>query len=298
MHECTGKDKCPTFEFVNRVFELKEDMGLGTHAMRSSEQVATMHADGFIHERTGNIAFSVDLSVPRNTTGVVRVNGLDLSSFCQDKFLSDVTVRTTDGKEIPAHKLVLALHSPVLKARFEHGMRDATEKIEFNATSTVAQVLLRFCYSKHVPLCISGMRDDDVLALLEAAHFYEINELLYLAVQAMTNRITAENAAALLKFSMMFTPEISEGDGNPSPAKRARVEASLDDADSKDGAGAGAGSSSNPLLARALQTLARAVSDFIAECSSDPKRLSACFGPSAVNLRFTAAPAAANSAKV
>lgn len=49
---------------------------------------------------------------------------LDLGFLLHNKDLSDVTL-SADGKEFPAHKVILAVHSPVFRAMFQHDMKES-----------------------------------------------------------------------------------------------------------------------------------------------------------------------------
>merc|ERR1712187_557569 len=64
---------------------------------------------------------------------------------------ADVTLKSNQGRAFPAHKLVLATRSPVFRAMFHGGMREAhTGEASIDASSVSVQQLLEYVYTDEI----------------------------------------------------------------------------------------------------------------------------------------------------
>ncbi|KAL7293601.1 hypothetical protein TKK_0012688 [Trichogramma kaykai] len=114
-----------------------------------------------------------------------------------NKDLSDVMLRATCGKEIPAHKAVLATASPVFKAMFTHDMlenkRRLVDMIDVRYESAIE--LLRYIYTGGVETCEVSL----VIDLLVAADKYEIEYLKNKCEMILSLNLSSENVVNVLK---------------------------------------------------------------------------------------------------
>ncbi|XP_014234725.1 speckle-type POZ protein A-like [Trichogramma pretiosum] len=114
-----------------------------------------------------------------------------------EKELSDVTLKTADGKKIPAHRVVLASASSVFRTMFkrEKGGNKSQSVDMVDVTYKTAVELLRYIYTGRVvkpgfPLAM------DVLA---AADKYQLEELKSECEQIIGSNLSAENALDVLR---------------------------------------------------------------------------------------------------
>lgn len=66
----------------------------------------------------------------------------DFTDFFLNKKFADVTIVTSDGKELPAHRVILANESPVFLHKFEHSLQ-ADNRLELKSfdSQTVTDIL-------------------------------------------------------------------------------------------------------------------------------------------------------------
>ena len=111
-------------------------------------------------------------------TGLVR----NLYQNQDEDFLADVTFLLQDGSQLKAHKLILALASPVFEAQF-FGAFAQKGVDEINITdvdSDTFRRVIEFIYLA-VDVCKYGYQDtntEDYWRLLEAAHHYILPDLI------------------------------------------------------------------------------------------------------------------------
>ncbi|GJP39692.1 hypothetical protein CLOM_g24038 [Closterium sp. NIES-68] len=90
---------------------------------------------------------------------------------------SDVTFEASDGTKIPAHRNIISM-SPVLKAMFDSSFVDGNQNsvVRINGMDgSTLRLLLSFMYGFEVNLSPESVKDG--LAVLEAAHKYDVAEL-------------------------------------------------------------------------------------------------------------------------
>ncbi|XP_014227699.2 protein roadkill-like isoform X1 [Trichogramma pretiosum] len=122
-----------------------------------------------------------------------------------DEGLSDVKLRTACGKEIPAHRLMLATASPVFKAMFTHDMMENQNKlVEMTDVSHEATVeMLRYIYTGSV-----GNNETSLtINLLAAAEKYQLEDLKNKCGQILSSNLSNENALEMLKISDTYNAD-------------------------------------------------------------------------------------------
>ncbi|KOB68552.1 Roadkill [Operophtera brumata] len=118
-----------------------------------------------------------------------------------DTVYSDVTMKSAEGIEFRAHKAVLAVRSEVLRAHFEHNMRESiTNVVETPWETEVLRDVLTFMYTDKAPRV-----DDAPDKLLAAADYYQLDRLKSLCEEALNNRLTVENAVDTLRLAELYS---------------------------------------------------------------------------------------------
>merc|ERR1740139_640623 len=102
---------------------------------------------------------------------------------------ADVQLRV-GSETIEAHSLILSARSPVFDAMWSHDMSESrTRSVEIGDLDVPAvRAMVKFIYTgKLVTECSN---DDSTVALLKAAHRYEVSDLVQVCVQALTRNLT------------------------------------------------------------------------------------------------------------
>ncbi|KAL7291184.1 hypothetical protein TKK_0015099 [Trichogramma kaykai] len=126
-------------------------------------------------------------------------NKLNFDWLFLNENLSDVKLLTMCGKEIPAHKVVLASASPVFKAMFCHDMLETKSQTVDMAdiSHDAALAMMRYIYT--------GILDIPELSLaaeiLKAADKYLIEDFERIWQQKLISSISTENVMKLLKIA-------------------------------------------------------------------------------------------------
>lgn len=115
--------------------------------------------------------------------------------------LSDVMLVLRDGVSIPAHKSILAARSSIFADMFEAQMRDSrtSDVSVVEIEECVMRELLRYVYADRVENI-----DDIAIRLLVAADRYKIEGLKNLCVDALAEKIDAENAGDILEMAKLY----------------------------------------------------------------------------------------------
>ena len=107
--------------------------------------------------RNGGVGDTFSLLKP-STDGGALVNIPEGPTLCAAVPFTDVVCRSSDGEEIPAHRAVLAMSSPLLRARLVSLAVDGTAPsppvLEFDEQAPLLRLLLDTCYRSdlnHVP---------------------------------------------------------------------------------------------------------------------------------------------------
>ncbi|XP_014227261.1 speckle-type POZ protein A-like [Trichogramma pretiosum] len=118
---------------------------------------------------------------------------------------SDVALRTASGKEIPAHRLMLATASPVFKAMFTYDMIENQSKlVEMKDVSLEAAIeMLRYIYT-------GGVKNNEIsltIELLKVSDKYELEELKKKCGQILSSNLSTENALKMLEISDTYSAD-------------------------------------------------------------------------------------------
>ncbi|XP_014237851.1 speckle-type POZ protein-like [Trichogramma pretiosum] len=113
------------------------------------------------------------------------------------KELSDVNLRAKCGKEIPAHRVVLAGASPVFKAMFSHDMvENKSQLVDMADVNYEAAVeMLRYMYTGSVKTQACSLTAE----ILAAADKYQLEELKNKCEKILCSNVSTENAIEILK---------------------------------------------------------------------------------------------------
>ncbi|KOB78896.1 Roadkill [Operophtera brumata] len=124
----------------------------------------------------------------------------DFETLLNDANSSDVIMKSVEGIEFRAHRSVLAVHSKVLRAHFEHNMRESiTNVVETLWETNVLRDVLAFVYKDEVP------QVDHADKLLAAADYYQLERLKSLCEEALIKRLTVENAIDTLQLAELLS---------------------------------------------------------------------------------------------
>ncbi|KAL6599970.1 hypothetical protein ACP70R_045621 [Stipagrostis hirtigluma subsp. patula] len=110
---------------------------------------------------------------------------------------SDVTFQVED-RELKAHKFVLAMRSPVFKAKFFGDTMDSSQHVVRidDMSAAVFTAMLRFVYTDDVDdLCMDMEDDDMVYDLLVAADLYDLRRLRVMCEKRLSEGIDGAPAA-------------------------------------------------------------------------------------------------------
>ncbi|KAL7303408.1 hypothetical protein TKK_0004593 [Trichogramma kaykai] len=148
----------------------------------------------------GTLGFCCELSV---TTGdqlnmnKVMVPNLKFDWVLLDENLSDIKLRTASGKEIPAHKLMLATASPVFKAMFTLDMLEKkSQSVNMIDISYEAAIeMLRYIYTGS----IENGEFSLAMELLLVGEKYQLEGLKNKCEKILSLELSSENAVDILK---------------------------------------------------------------------------------------------------
>mmetsp|Transcript_61626 Transcript_61626/g.147045 ORF Transcript_61626/g.147045 Transcript_61626/m.147045 type:complete len:619 (+) Transcript_61626:59-1915(+) len=117
--------------------------------------------------------------------------------------LSDVTVRTSSGKEHRAHKLVLSLRSSVFDSMFRAPMREAEDGLVLlgDVSDRVANIFLQFLYTGNAGAAAHGISIAELCELSAMAHKYEVSDLLHSCSVLLSENLRPQNAASALRLA-------------------------------------------------------------------------------------------------
>lgn len=127
----------------------------------------------------------------------------DFHRLLINDIFSDITIKSSDGKEYRAHKAVLACRSAVLKANFEHNTTECiTNIVESPFESEVLHDVLKFMYSNEAPKI-----DEIPMKLLLAADYYQLYRLKYLCEEALYRKLNLDNAIETLALANLHSAD-------------------------------------------------------------------------------------------
>ncbi|KOB75502.1 Roadkill [Operophtera brumata] len=149
------------------------------------KEVVSYHA-GLQLSFTFKVAPVVKAAVCHNTPRLSE----DLGTLLTDASYSDVTMKSAEGIQFRVHKNVLAVRSEVLRAHFEHKMRESISNVvETPWEAEVLRDVLTYVYTDKVPQV-----DDAPDKLLAAADYYQLMGLKSICEEVLHKRLTVENA--------------------------------------------------------------------------------------------------------
>lgn len=124
------------------------------------------------------------------------------SSMLNDSTFSDFTF-VVRGREFKVHKCILATASPVLAKMFTTDMTEARSNkcpIEHIRSDTFRS-LLEYVYAGNFRENFSSA---EAAMLYDAAHYFEIKDLIKTCYQHIQNRLTVNNALALYQWAQPY----------------------------------------------------------------------------------------------
>ncbi|CAG2207956.1 BTBD3_6 [Mytilus edulis] len=126
-----------------------------------------------------------------------------LDKICLTAEMADVlfSFQGENVPRIPAHKMILALRSPVFKDMFygSFPLRQGEIRIE-GITWDIFRIFLKYLYSDHLQLS-----KDSVIPLLNAAQKYQIGELISKCENYLQDNLAVNNACTLFNYAKVFT---------------------------------------------------------------------------------------------
>ena len=144
------------------------------------------------------------ISTNHNTTTTLSTmsDPLPLALY-QDTAFTDVIIKCKDGKEIKAHKAVLAIRSPYFKALFSGKWAETCDCIlETDANSVIMQHLLKCIYTGNKPILCNHTYTQQI-HLWELSMYYQIPDLTAVMKECIEG-ITTENVIELLQVVERF----------------------------------------------------------------------------------------------
>ena len=140
--------------------------------------------------------YPIKPTVVENTENTL---GNDLKRMIERNHGTDVTLVSSDGKEFPAHTLILASRSPVFAAMFEHDMKEKQERkvLIADLNSSTVEDLVHFMYTDTVESTVTT-------ELLLAANKYQIPRLKTLCEEDMVTNLNIDNAAQCLFYAKLY----------------------------------------------------------------------------------------------
>lgn len=114
---------------------------------------------------------------------------------------SDLTIKTSDQKQLKAHKLILRAQSEYFDRMFTHDMKENLndEIVIKDFDSTVMQTLLRFIYCGEIE-----EKDANSFELYAAAHRYEIKNLPELCLISIQKNLNQSNAFKIIGYAHVY----------------------------------------------------------------------------------------------
>ncbi|XP_057319925.1 TD and POZ domain-containing protein 1-like [Microplitis mediator] len=130
-----------------------------------------------------------------------------MEHYFKNTEFSDVVIKVKD-KEFPAHKMVLASHSPVLRTMLTTDMKESNENCitfqDFN--EDLVNELLTYFYTGK----LEKANDDYNMALklLEFGGMYQVNELKNICGLILGNNLKLDNVLILLEYARIHECQI------------------------------------------------------------------------------------------
>jgi len=115
--------------------------------------------------------------------------------------MSDVVVKTGPHRTYRAHKLILALKSPVFRSMFAAGMREANDALVDlgDVPPSVSDVFMNYIYAGHAEA--ESISLDELSQLSALAHRFEVADLSNACASLLRSSIGVNNAADILRLA-------------------------------------------------------------------------------------------------
>jgi len=162
----------------------------------SSGVVLTGRFEGIlksIYSFVGGVEY-IDL----NKTMVLDDLGRDLHAYCLSDDMADLTIIVGDSR-LAAHGLILAARSSVFRAMLQHPMQESqTREIRVEGVEeTTMRAMLRYIYSGTLDDCMFE-EYHSCLSLVQAAHQYDLPELVEASMDELTQHMHVGSVSDLL----------------------------------------------------------------------------------------------------
>jgi len=132
----------------------------------------------------------------------------DLQIALETGECADVTLKSEDGDSFMAHRQLLAMRSPVLRAMFHGSMLEAQSGVaHIPASSPCVKQLLHFIYTDEIDASTSGTPESVIVELLELGTQYVLPRLVAHAKDNLVQTLSADNAAERLMLAMKHSVE-------------------------------------------------------------------------------------------
>lgn len=128
--------------------------------------------------------------------------------------LADVYLTDKEGQDHPAHKLILSMRSPVLRATFRHKMQESTRGcVSVQASSSAVKQLLKYIYSDQICDMIKNEEneeDDLLMELFDLACYYQLPGLQSLVEDRLMETLSVANVAYRLPQAVLHNSSITD----------------------------------------------------------------------------------------
>ena len=133
--------------------------------------------------RLDMVKFSKIPSMPKSVS-------VQYEKFFKNEKLSDFTLVTADGDEIPVHKCILSIRSPVFETMMETNMREHKEKkaVVEDIPGPAFIEFLRYIYCGRIE-----KMDEFAVELLYAATKYDVPDLIPFCVKSLVAKLSLAN---------------------------------------------------------------------------------------------------------
>lgn len=126
-----------------------------------------------------------------------------LRALREERSLCDVIIKV-EGREIRAHRCILAINSDYFKAMFLDGFHETkVREIELDSLEGhAAETLVEYMYTGHFTLSAENVQN-----LIMVADQWQMSEVKDMCVEFMERQITTENCLGVLEFSEVYRCE-------------------------------------------------------------------------------------------
>lgn len=153
---------------------------------------------------TVTIQTHLQSDVPLPTISSFQSLSNDLQNLLEDSSCKfDCILKTTDGTDIPAHKLILSARSPVFRAMLESDMRETQTGI-ITVLDCQAEVISDFVRYLYTGKCNDDKLQSHGIEMLRMAHEFSVQSLLTTCEITLAQNASDENIIELLKLAELY----------------------------------------------------------------------------------------------